>query len=76
MYVIKLPCCLSRAGFGSPLTTYCLNPPKTFYNMITNENMSKSTVNFTSLGSFDRCKITTRYKKKYIPVCYQYVLGM
>ena len=60
MYVIKLPCCLSRAGFGSPLTAYCINPPKTFYNMITNENMSKSTVNLTSLGLFDNAKLRTK----------------
>jgi hypothetical protein len=60
MYVIKLPCCLSRAGFGSPLTAYCLNYQLKLLKLITNENMSKSTVNLTSLGLFDNAKVHTK----------------
>ena len=60
MYVIKLPCCLSRAGFGSPLTAIVLIAhEKTIQNM-SNENMSKSTVNLTSLGLFDNAKVHTK----------------
>ena len=60
MYVIKLPCCLSRAGVGSPLTAYCLNYQLKLLKLITNENMSKSTVNLTSLGLFDNAKLRTK----------------